>query len=108
MFEFVNNMSDRTFVLRYQEPPPLGGSLEVTVPPRSKGVGLTTAGNVWRGTVTVMMSDCVEVGHVDVTAGPSLLLIASDGTFSLVSDHVADRTDIGGAGYEQTSRCTGS
>jgi hypothetical protein len=102
--EFVVNNSDRTFVLSYHGPS--GSGFEYTIPPRSRGATFSTSGNEWHGTFRIMTRACVDLAILDIKVSPSLVLFAPDGTFSLITDHVEDRPDLGSIGlYETTFHC---
>jgi len=91
--EFVINHSDREFILRYEDKLPGAPTFEFTIPARSSGTTMGGLGPDWHGVVVVMTSDCAELGRFAISANPTLLIIAADGTFSLITEGIRGRTD---------------
>jgi hypothetical protein len=106
--EFVINRADHPFVLHY-EPPNFGDAIqEFTIPAASSGTTLGGVAPPWHGVVVVMTSDCLPLGRVEISANPTLLIIAADGTFSLITNHVDGRTDTNANTiFQETQHCPG-
>lgn len=92
--EFVVNHSDRAFVVRYE--PRVSGdpTLAFAIPALSSGIALGDSGETWQGTLFVMSSDCAPLGRLQITANPTLLIFAPDGSFSLTTEQIVGRGDI--------------
>jgi hypothetical protein len=103
----VVNHADGAYVLRYEPTDPRNWTIAVAVPPQSSGAGLGGMEWVgWRGLVVVMTPDCRILGQVEITGDKSLVEIAADGTFSLITDHVDSHPDVSySTTFSHTPKC---
>lgn len=104
--EHVINNADSAFVVRYEESGLGGSSWTVEAPAHSSGAGQLADGDSWSGTVVVMTGDCRVLGRVEVSAKLAPVIIAADGTLSLVTEGINGRPDINfGHVFEATTDC---